>query len=565
MTACPPMPWLRHYPPGVPPRLEHQPACLYDLLPTTAARWPTRPALVTAVAAAGRLFTSSLSYARLHVLVERFAASLQRLRVQPGDRVAIALPNLPQFPIAFLGAARAGVIAVPFNPLYTAREMRHLLADSGARVVVTAAPFYDTVKQAQPGTGVERVIVTRIKDFFSPALWLLYSLGREREEPRVRVATGDLWFTSMLADEQPARVQVDPKATAVLLYTGGTTGVSRGVELSHRNLLANAEQNRVWAGAGAGTEITLAALPLFHAFGLTCGLNVGILAGATLVLVPNPRDVGGLLKAIDRLRPSIFPVVPTLLTAISNHPRLTRFDLRSLRVIPCAGSPLAPAVQREFHQRTGVQPIEGYGLTEASPTTHGNPVGASNRPGTIGVPYPGTEARIVDLEDGSRDLPFEGDWTQPGELIVKGPQVMKGYWNRPDETAAQLRDGWLHTGDIAQMHRDGFFRIVDRLKDLIIRGGLNVYPAEVEAVLLEHPEVIEASVVGAPDPLHGERVKAFVVPRTGSQPSAETLLAHCRANLARYKVPSEIVFRAGLERSVLGKPLRRLLREERAA
>jgi long-chain acyl-CoA synthetase len=212
-----------------------------------------------------------------------------------------------------------------------------------------------------------------------------------------------------------------------------------------------------------------------------------------------------------------------------------------------------------------VQPIEGYGLTEASPTTHGNPVGASNRPGTIGVPYPGTEARIVDLEDGTRDLPFEGDWTQPGELIVKGPQVMKGYWNRPDETAAQLRDGWLHTGDIAQMHRDGFFRIVDRLKDLIIRGGLNVYPAEVEAVLLEHPEVIEASVVGAPDPLHGERVKAFVVPRTGSQPSAETLLAHCRANLARYKVPSEIVFRAGLERSVLGKPLRRLLREERAA
>jgi long-chain acyl-CoA synthetase len=212
-----------------------------------------------------------------------------------------------------------------------------------------------------------------------------------------------------------------------------------------------------------------------------------------------------------------------------------------------------------------VQPIEGYGLTEAGPTTHGNPVGANNRPGTVGVPYPGTEARIVDLEDGSRDLPFEGDWTQPGELIVKGPQVMKGYWNRPDETAAQLRDGWLHTGDIAQMHRDGFFRIVDRLKDLIIRGGLNVYPAEVEAVLLEHPEVIEASVVGAPDPLHGERVKAFVVPRTGTQPSAETLLAHCRANLARYKVPSEIVFRTALERSVLGKPLRRLLREERAA
>ena len=334
--------------------------------------------------------------------------------------------------------------------------------------------------------------------------------------------------------------------TAVLLYTGGTTGVSKGVELSHRNLLINAEQNRVWAGIRDGSEITLAAVPLFHGFGLTCCLNLGILTGATIVLVPNPTDTQGLIQTIEQHRPTIFPVVPTMLVAISHFPDIAEHNLRSVRVCPCAGSPLAPAVQRTFIERTGVRPVEGYGLTEAAPVTHGNPPFGDDRHGTIGLPYPGTVARVVDFETGKLDMPFAGDWTQPGEIIIKGPQIMKGYWNRPEETAAQLRDGWLHTGDIGQMHRDGYFRVVDRLKDMIIRSGMNIYPAEVEAVLHEHPKVLEALVIGIPDAARGELVKAFVVPRDGVEISEEEILAFCRQNMAKYKVPAAVEIRAGL-------------------
>jgi long-chain acyl-CoA synthetase len=290
-----------------------------------------------------------------------------------------------------------------------------------------------------------------------------------------------------------------------------------------------------------------------------------MLAGVTQILFPNPRDTRGLALTIHRLRPTIFPVVPTLLVGLASLPDIARFDLRSLRVCPCAGSALAPAVQRVFAERTGVDVFEGYGLTEASPVTHGNPPHGENRRGTVGLPYPGTLARVVDLATGEQDAPFDGDWTQPGELLVRGPQVMKGYWNRPEESAAVLRNGWLHTGDVAQMHRDGYFRIVDRLKDMIIRGGLNIYPAEVEAVIAAHPEVLEALVIGVPDPALGELVKAFVVPRPGASLTPERLLAFCRENLAKYKVPTAVEFRAELARSAVGKPLRRALRDELAA
>jgi long-chain acyl-CoA synthetase len=359
----------------------------------------------------------------------------------------------------------------------------------------------------------------------------------------------------------------DEHDTAVLLYTGGTTGISKGVELSHRNLLVNAEQNRAWAKIGDGCETALTAMPLFHAFGLTCCLNVGMLTGTTLVLIPNPADIRGLVLAIHRQRPTIFPVVPTLLVAISNLPDLDRFDLRSIRVCPCAGNSLAPIVQRTFIERTGVHAVEGYGLTEAGPTTHGNPPFGEDRQGTIGLPYPDTQARIVDLETGERDLDFEpgSDWTAPGELIVKGPQVMKGYWKRPDETAIALREGWLYTGDIAQMHRDGYFRIVDRKKDMIIRSGMNNYPAEIEAVLLEHPQILEALVIGVPDEVRGELVKAFVVPRAGAHIDPHEIIEFCRENMAKYKVPSAVEVRAELRKSAVGKPLRRALREETAA
>ena len=559
----PPSPWLAHYSPGVPAFVDHAPRCLHELLADVVRRHPEREALVFAVPALGRLFTSSVTFRRLGFLVERFAASLQRLGVREGDRVAISLPNCPQFVIALLGAARAGAIAVPFNPLYSAREVGYQLLDSGATTMVVLDRFLPLVRTTRHGTRLERVIVTSIKEHFPLPLRLFYTLAREIREQPPRAGAGELRFRDLLGPGgPPAPIAITEEATAVLLYTGGTTGVSKGVELTHRNLVVNAEQNRAWAGVGDGVDRTLVALPLFHAFGLTCGLNLGLLAGATQILAPNPRDTRGLVATIHRLRPTIFPVVPTLLVGIASLPDLARFDLSSIRVCPCAGSPLAPAVQRAFTERTGVKVSEGYGLTEAGPVTHGNPPFGEIRPGTVGLPYPGTLARIVDLETGSSELFFDGEWSRPGELLVSGPQVMKGYWNRLEETALQVRDGWLHTGDIAQMHRDGYFRIVDRLKDMIIRGGLNIYPAEVEAVIAEHPEVLEALVVGIPDPSLGELVKAFVVPRPGASLTAERLLAFCRENLAKYKVPTAVEFRAELVRSAVGKPLRRALREE---
>jgi long-chain acyl-CoA synthetase len=555
-------PWLKHYEKSVPHSLNAPALTLPDLLPAAADRYPERTALVLAVAAAGRLFSYSVSYAKLRQAVTHFAASLQGLGVRRGDRVAIYMPNCPQFVITFLAAAQIGAIAVPFNPLYSAREAGYQLKDCGAEVAVVLDRFFPVVHQVRAKTALKHIVVTRIKEYFPPLLWSLYTLTKERKLPRFKMNPEDVWFQALLRPGTPRPVAVDREDTAVLLYTGGTTGISKGVELSHRNLLINAEQNRVWAGIGDGCEITLAAVPLFHGFGLTCCLNLGILTGATIVLVPIPADTKGLIQTIERHQPTIFPVVPTFLIAINNFPDIAKHNLRSVRVCPCAGSPLAPAVQRTFIERTGVRAVEGYGLTEAAPVTHGNPPFGDDRHGTIGLPYPGTVARIVDFETGKLDMPFTGEWTQPGEIIIKGPQIMKGYWNRPEETSAQLRDGWLHTGDIGQMHRDGYFRVVDRLKDMIIRSGMNIYPAEVEAVLHEHPKVMEALVIGIPDAVRGELVKAFVVPRDGEEVSEEEILAFCRQNMAKYKVPAAVEIRAGLVHSAVGKPLRRALREE---
>jgi long-chain acyl-CoA synthetase len=554
--------WLKHYEAGVPHCVKTPEITLQELLPMAAEKYPERSALVLVMAAAGRLFSYPVSYRRLKRDVDHFAASLQGLGVGPGDRVALYLPNCPQFVIAYLAAIRAGAIVVPFNPLYSAREAEYQLKDCGAEVAVVLDRFFPLVDGVRKKTDLRHVVVTRIKEYFPPLLWALYTLTKERKLTKFRLDPEDQWFQDMLGEGEPLPVRVEREDTAVLLYTGGTTGISKGVELSHRNLLVNMEQNRLWAGIRDGVEIALAAVPLFHGFGLTCCLHLGLRTGATILLAPNPADTAGLVRAIEQHRPTIFPVVPTFLISIAGYPGIERRDLRSVRVCPCAGSPLAPAVQREFIERTGVRPVEGYGLTEAGPVTHGNPPFGDDRHGTIGLPYPGTEARVVDFETGRSDMPFEGEWTRPGEIIVRGPQVMKGYWHRPQETAAQLRDGWLHTGDIGQLHRDGYFRVVDRLKDMIIRSGLNIYPAEVEAVLHEHPKVLEALVIGIPDPLRGEQVKAFVVPRDGMELEEEEVLAFCRRNLAKYKVPAAVEIRAGLRHSAVGKPLRRALREE---
>ncbi len=556
-------PWLAHYDDGVPTTIAHRETPLHELLSAAANRFPRRDALVLAVHAAGRVFTSRMSFARLADEVDRCAASLQRLGVEKGDRVAILLPNCPQFVVAYCATLRVGGIAVPFNPLYSAREIEYQLRDCGAALALVLNRFYPDVQKVRARTALERVVVTGIQEHFPLPLRLLYGLSQGRKE-RVSLADGDLRYGELLARGRPSSVATADLDTAVLLYTGGTTGVSRGVELSHRNLVYNAEQNRAWAKLGEGRDLTLAALPLFHAFGLTCGLNLSLLTAGTLVLVPNPADTLGLAKMIHTLRPNIFPLVPTLAVGLSNLPDLARYDLRSVTVCPCAGSPLAPAVQRAFVERTGIPLAEGFGLTECAPVAMGNPPFGENRWGTVGLPYPDTEARIVDVETGTRELPLgeDGEWSEAGEIVLRGPQLMKGYWNSPEATAAQIRDGWLHTGDVGQVHADGYFRVVDRLKDLIIRSGMKVYPLEVEAVLHDHPKVREAIVIGVPDATRGELVKAFVVPKPGTQPTEEEILAFCRDNLARFKVPSLVEFREALPRSAVGKPLRRVLRDE---
>lgn len=562
-------PWSKHYDPGVPARLDYPKVGLHDLLPRSAQRFPDRDALVLAVHAAGRVFTSRTSYRALDGLVERCAGSLQRLGVAKGDRVALYLPNCPQFVVAYCAALRVGAIAVPFNPLYSPREVEYQLSDCGAKVMVALDRFYPNVQKVRARTRLERVVVTSVKEHFAPLVKLLYWAKQGRKEAVRSLGEKDLRWPSLVAPGAPATpVHAAEDDTAVLLYTGGTTGVSKGVELTHRNLVCNAEMNRAWAKMEDGRHVTLGALPLFHAFGLTCGLNLSLLSAGTLVLVPNPTDLPGLAKTMHLLKPTIFPVVPTMLVGLSNLPEFERLDVASVVVSPCAGSPLAQAVQRTYEQKARYRVMEGYGLTECAPVAMGNPVYGENRSGTIGVPYPDTEARIVDLETGTKDMPFEdgGEWTEPGEIVVRGPQVMKGYWNAPEATANQLKDGWLHTGDVGQMHRDGYFRIVDRLKDLVIRSGMKVYPAEIEKVLAEHPKVREVLVIGVPDPTRGELVKAFVVARPDlAPPTEEEILAFCRENLARYKVPSAIEFRLSLPKSAVGKPLRRLLREELAA
>ncbi|MGC4122666.1 MAG: long-chain fatty acid--CoA ligase [Myxococcales bacterium] len=562
-------PWTKHYDPGVPSRIEHRSLGLHQLLPRAAEAFPQRDALVLAVHAAGHVFTSRTTYAELAAEVHRCAASLQRLGVVKGDRVALYLPNCPQFVVTYCAALQVGAIAVPFNPLYSPREVESQLADCGAKVMVALDRFYPNVQKVRAHTKLERVVVTSVKEYFQPVVKLLYWAKQGRKEAVRNLDGRDLRWGDLLVGGAPATpVESAETETAVLLYTGGTTGVSKGVELTHKNLVYNAEMNYAWARMKDGEHVTLGALPLFHAFGLTCGLDLSLLSAGTLVLVPNPTDLPGLAKTMHLTQPTVFPVVPTMLVGLSNLPGIEKLKLDSVKVSPCAGSPLAPAVQRTYEAKARYRVMEGFGLTECAPVAMGNPVYGENRPGTIGVPYPDTDARIVDLETGTREMPFEegGEWTEPGEIVVRGPQVMKGYWNAPEATANQIKDGWLHTGDIGQMHKDGYFRIVDRLKDLIIRSGMKVYPAEIEKVLSEHPKVREVLVIGVPDSTRGELVKAFVVAKPDvAPPTEEEILGFCRENLAKYKVPSAIEFRLSLPKSAVGKPLRRMLREELAA
>jgi len=552
-------PWLKHYEGGIPANLTYPNFPMHYFLEEAAAKYPDNP--VTIFGNGSKLDTK-LTFRQLNDDVNRLANALTQMGVKKGDRVALYLPNCPQYVIGYYATLKLGAIVAPNNPLYVPRELEFQVNDSGAETIICLSRFYPNVQKIRANTKLKNVIVANIKEYFSPILKLLFTLALEKKEGhRVTLDPGDHWFTQVLASGPATKpnVGVRPEDTAVLLYTGGTTGVPKAAEITHKNLVANTVQCKAWIGqVQEGKEVILTALPLYHSYAMTTCLNFSVYIGSAMVLIPNPRDLESVLKAIDLHKPTMFPGVPTMYTAINNYPELHKYNVKSIRACMSGASGLPVEVQKKFHDLTGANLVEGYGLSEATPVTHCNPIFGENRIGTIGLPWPDTIAKIMDIENGTKEMPVG----EAGELVVQGPQVMKGYWNRPDETAKILRGGWLYTGDIAKMDKDGYFQIVDRKKDMIIVGGFNVYPRDVEEVLYQHPKVLEAVVAGIPDPKSGERVKAYVVLKPGQTATAEELMDYCRQNLTGYKRPHEIEFRDSLPKTTVGKFLRRQLVEE---
>ncbi len=555
-------PWLKFYEPHVPEYIDYPQTTMPAVLEETARKYPDHTATI--------FKDAKLTFRELNEAVDRFAAALQGLGVKKGDRVAIHLLNTPQFPIAYYAVLRIGGIVVPCNPIYTAREMRHQLQDSGAEIIVTLSLMYPLVKQIRAETKLRHVIVANIKTYLPPILKLLFTLLKEKKGGHRVDISGDAdtyRFTDLLAQApaKPQPVEITWDDTAVLMYTGGTTGVSKGAQLTHKNILANAVQCKAWINAGEGQDVSLTALPLYHSFAMTTCMNLDTLVGAAMILIPDPRDLEDVLKNITKHKPTFYPGVPAMYVAINNYPDLSKYDVSSIKACVSGAAGLPVEVQKRFQELTGARLVEGYGLSEATPVTHANPVFGENRVGTIGLPWPDTEVKIVDSVIGDQVLGVG----EEGELCIRGPQVMKGYWNLPTETANTLRpdpeggDPWLHTGDIAVMDEDGYFKIVDRKKDMILgAGGYNIYPREVEDVLYEHSKVLEVAAAGIPVEGKGERVKVYVVLKPGETATEEEIIAFCRENLAPYKVPKFVEFRAELPKTNVGKILRRVLVEK---
>lgn len=542
-------PWLSHYPAEVPRTLTYPEEPLYALLERAADRFGAHDATI--------FFGGRMTYRELRDQARRLAAGLQKLGVVKGDRVAVMLPNCPQAVIAYYGALMAGAVVVMVNPMYVKRELQHQLADSGASVIITLDLLFNKLY----GVCWENAVVTGLTEYMPvPTRWLA---GLKLKPPKITYGGPIHRWADLLAQgplEQP--VPVTPtEDLALLQYTGATTGLAKGCMLTHHNLVSNVYQTAAWmyrARPGEGLR-TMATLPYFHVYGMTTVMNFTIHLGGTMVVQPR-FDVKQTLGLIQKYRPSVFPGAPTMYVAINQAAATGKFKLDSIDACISGAAPLPVEVQQTFEQLTGGRLVEGYGLTEASPVTHANPIWGRRKEGSIGVPWPDTEARIVNPETGE-EVPLG----EVGELVVRGPQVMQGYWNRPEATAETLKDGWLYTGDMARMDEDGYFYIVDRKKDIIIAGGFNIYPREVEEVLFLHRGVKEAVVAGVPDPYRGETVKAYVVPKEGYTVDEAELMNFCRQHLAAYKVPRQIEFRTELPKSMVGKVLRRVLAEEEKA
>ncbi|OAS86658.1 MULTISPECIES: long-chain-fatty-acid--CoA ligase [Metabacillus] len=527
--------WYSTYPDHIPNEVVIPPISVPEMLQQTVQFYGNHEAV--------SFYSIRLTYNEIAKMVFAFASSLQQSGVQKGDRVAIMLPNCPQYIVSYFGALTAGAIVTQINPMLVERELEYIVNDSDSETIVVLDALYPRIKAIQLRTNLKNIITVSLQP-------------SEKNQPE------DYTFDRFLAKQtgQVFPVECEPEHDiAVLQYTGGTTGRSKGAMLSHKNIVANAVQSYEFFKDEIvlGKEKCLTVIPLFHVFGMSSCMNLSILCGNSMIMLPR-FDLEEVLQTIKREQPSLFPGVPTMYVAITNHPNAEDYGIDSIRICNSGSAPMPVELLNEFERKTGAKILEGYGLSEASPTTHCNPAFEIRKPGTVGLGMPSTAYKIVDVGTGTQEVPIG----KLGELIIKGPQVMKGYWNMPEETAVTLRNGWLFTGDIARMDKDGYLSIVDRKKDLIIASGYNIYPRDIEEVLYEHPSVQEAVVIGVPDQYRGETVKAFIVLKAGKTATSDEIILYCRQHLAAFKVPKYIDFKEALPKTNVGKILRRALRDE---
>lgn len=548
-------PWLKDYPDGVRSDIDYPVQPLFTFLERAAERFPNQTATV--------FYGKKISYQSLLEQAIRFANALGNLGVKKGDRVAIMLPNSPQAVISYYGVLLAGGVVVPINPMNVAVELVQQLRDVDCRVMVYLDTLQEMVSSIRQNAGLESCIVTGLQDYMPYLAALGYRRKQQSRGITLGVIEGECIFRfSQLIDASPAdhpNVVVSPKEDlAVLQYTGGTTGIPKAAMLTHYNLVVNALQIREWfTKSQYGKEVFLGVLPFFHVYGMTVVMNTAVELAATLILHPR-FEVNKALGDIERYKVTMFPGTPAMYVAIISHQNARLHNLSSIRACISGAASLSPDVAHIFEELTGGSLVEGYGLTESSPVTHCNPLYGKRKLGSVGIPLPNTECKIVDLEHGTKEMPVG----VAGELIIRAPQVMKGYWNKPEETALTLRDGWLYTGDIARLDKSGYTYIVDRKKDMVISGGYNIYPEHIETVIKEIPQVKDVAVAGIPDRFRGEKLKAYIVLKPDTELTREQIMEHCRQRLAAYKIPRLIEFRGHLPKTILGKTLRRMLIEE---